>query len=91
MNKQDVISFFDRYTPWWDDDMIRNEDIITTTLREILTPDKRLCRSRYQVWYGHEAVVLPDPQQHYTVLPSYIYSDAVSRQSHYIKIQRIIK
>lgn len=32
MNKQDVISFFDRCAPWWDDDMIRDEEIITTIL-----------------------------------------------------------
>ena len=28
MNKQDVISFFDRLAPQWDADMIRNDDII---------------------------------------------------------------
>ena len=28
MNKQDVISFFDRMAPQWDADMIRNDDII---------------------------------------------------------------
>lgn len=32
MDKKDVISFFDRCAPWWDDDMIRNEDIISTIL-----------------------------------------------------------
>ena len=32
MKKQDVIEFFDRCAPWWDDDMIRNEVIITTIL-----------------------------------------------------------
>ena len=32
MNKDAVISFFDRCAPWWDSDMIRNEDIISTIL-----------------------------------------------------------
>ena len=32
MNKQDVISFFDRYAPGWDDGMIRNEEIISAIL-----------------------------------------------------------
>ncbi len=32
MNKNDVISFFDRCAPWWDADMIRKEDIITAIL-----------------------------------------------------------
>ena len=32
MNKNDVIDFFDRCAPWWDDDMIRNEEIISTIL-----------------------------------------------------------
>ena len=32
MNKSDVISFFDRCAPWWDADMIRNEDLIATIL-----------------------------------------------------------
>lgn len=32
MNKNDVISFFDRCAPWWDDDMIRDEEIIATIL-----------------------------------------------------------
>ena len=32
MNKKDIIEFFDRCAPWWDDDMVRNEDIITTIL-----------------------------------------------------------
>lgn len=32
MNKQDVADFFDRCAPWWDEDMIRNEIIITTIL-----------------------------------------------------------
>lgn len=32
MNKQDVISFFDRLAPGWDADMIRHEDVIATIL-----------------------------------------------------------
>ena len=32
MNKQDVISFFDRLAPQWDADMIRHDDIIGTIL-----------------------------------------------------------
>ncbi len=32
MNKQDVISFFDRLAPQWDADMIRHDDIIHTIL-----------------------------------------------------------
>ena len=32
MKKETVISFFDKCAPWWDDDMIRNEDIIATIL-----------------------------------------------------------
>ena len=32
MEKQDIIEFFDRCAPWWDDDMIRNEDILSTIL-----------------------------------------------------------
>ena len=32
MEKQAVIEFFDRCAPWWDSDMIRNEDIIATIL-----------------------------------------------------------
>ena len=32
MNKQDVIAFFDRLAPGWDDDMIRHEDIIQQIL-----------------------------------------------------------
>ena len=32
MEKKDIISFFDHFAPWWDDDMIRNEDIITAIL-----------------------------------------------------------
>lgn len=32
MNKQDVISFFDRLAPSWDADMIRHEEVIATIL-----------------------------------------------------------
>lgn len=32
MEKKDVIAFFDRCAPWWDEDMIRNEEIISTIL-----------------------------------------------------------
>lgn len=32
MNKQDVISFFDRLAPGWDADMIRSDSIISTIL-----------------------------------------------------------
>ena len=32
MEKKAVIEFFDRCAPWWDADMIRNEDIIATIL-----------------------------------------------------------
>lgn len=32
MNKQDVISFFDRLAPQWDADMIRHDDIIAAIL-----------------------------------------------------------
>lgn len=32
MNKNDIKDFFDRCAPWWDSDMIRNEDIITKIL-----------------------------------------------------------
>lgn len=32
MNKQDVISFFDRLAPSWDADMIRHEDVINRIL-----------------------------------------------------------
>ena len=32
MNKETVISFFDRCAPWWDSDMIRDEEIIATIL-----------------------------------------------------------
>lgn len=32
MDKQKIISFFDNCAPWWDDDMVRHEDIIDTIL-----------------------------------------------------------
>ena len=32
MDKKDIIEFFDRCAPWWDDDMIRNEIVITRIL-----------------------------------------------------------
>ena len=32
MNKKEIIDFFDRCAPWWDDDMVRNEEIISTIL-----------------------------------------------------------
>ena len=32
IKKDEVIAFFDRCAPWWDDDMIRNEDILSTIL-----------------------------------------------------------
>ena len=32
MEKKDIVDFFDRCAPWWDDDMIRNEVIITAIL-----------------------------------------------------------
>ena len=32
MQKQDIITFFDKCAPWWDDDMVRNEEIITAIL-----------------------------------------------------------
>lgn len=32
MNKQEITEFFDRCAPWWDADMIRNEEIIATIL-----------------------------------------------------------
>lgn len=32
MNKSDVIDFFDRCAPFWDDDMVRNEPVIQTIL-----------------------------------------------------------
>lgn len=32
MDKKEIIAFFDRCAPWWDDDMVRNEEIISTIL-----------------------------------------------------------
>ncbi len=32
MNKKMIAEFFDRCAPWWDADMVRNEDIITRIL-----------------------------------------------------------
>ena len=32
MEKIDVITFFDNCAPWWDADMVRNEDIIAMIL-----------------------------------------------------------
>ncbi len=32
MNKQDIIEFFDKCAPWWDGDMVRDEEIISTIL-----------------------------------------------------------
>lgn len=32
MEKKDIVQFFDQCAPWWDDDMIRNEDILRTIL-----------------------------------------------------------
>lgn len=32
MQKQDIAAFFDRCAPWWDSDIIRNEEIISTIL-----------------------------------------------------------
>ena len=32
MEKQDIIQFFDKCAPWWDADMVRNEDLITMIL-----------------------------------------------------------
>ena len=32
MNKQQIAEFFDSCAPWWDDDMIRNEDVIAKIL-----------------------------------------------------------
>ena len=38
MNKQDIISFFDRLAPQWDADMIRHEDVITKILEMLSNP-----------------------------------------------------
>ncbi len=32
MNKQDIIQFFDHLAPYWDEDMIRHDDVINTIL-----------------------------------------------------------
>ncbi len=32
MNKKDIISFFDRCASWWDEDMVRNEEVISAIL-----------------------------------------------------------
>ena len=32
MEKKDIITFFDNCAPWWDDDMVRNEDLIAMIL-----------------------------------------------------------
>ena len=32
MEKKDIITFFDKCAPWWDEDMVRNEDLITAIL-----------------------------------------------------------
>ena len=32
MEKKDIITFFDKCAPWWDADMVRNEDLITMIL-----------------------------------------------------------
>ena len=32
MEKKDIITFFDKCAPWWDEDMVRNEDLITLIL-----------------------------------------------------------
>ena len=32
MEKEDIIQFFDKCAPWWDEDMIRNEDLIAAIL-----------------------------------------------------------
>ena len=32
MKKTDIAAFFDNCAPWWDADMVRNEDIIATIL-----------------------------------------------------------
>ena len=32
MEKKDIITFFDQCAPWWDEDMVRNEDLITAIL-----------------------------------------------------------
>ena len=32
MEKKEIAAFFDRCAPWWDDDMIRSEDLLSTIL-----------------------------------------------------------
>ena len=32
MEKKDIITFFDKCAPWWDDDMVRNEELISLIL-----------------------------------------------------------
>ena len=32
MEKKDIITFFDKCAPWWDADMVRNEDLIAMIL-----------------------------------------------------------
>ena len=32
MEKEDIITFFDKCAPWWDTDMVRHEDLITAIL-----------------------------------------------------------
>lgn len=32
MDKKNIIEFFDRCAPWWDDDMIRHDDILATIM-----------------------------------------------------------
>ena len=32
MEKKDIITFFDKCAPWWDADMVRNEDLIEMIL-----------------------------------------------------------
>lgn len=32
MDKKDIIEFFDRCAPWWDEDMVRNDDLLSTIL-----------------------------------------------------------
>lgn len=32
MEKKDIVEFFDRCAPWWDEDMVRNEEVIAKIL-----------------------------------------------------------
>ena len=49
MEKKAIAEFFDRCAPWWDEDMIRNEVLITTILDNagikggMLCPCNRYC------------------------------------------------